>query len=248
MEMKMQKKFLILALTTTLLSLPLPAYAENEPEVNKITVSGEGKASVAPDMALLSLSVVRQRKTAREALNENSKAMNDVLSAMKEFGINEKDLQTSGFSIQPNYVYPNADEDENFPPKIVSYTVANTLGVRVRDLTRVGDVLDKSVTLGVNEGGNVTFIKDDATPTIEEARKKAVENAIAKAKTLTASAGVGIGKILEISEQSYQASPMPMMRAEMAMVKSSADSAPVPIASGENSYNVSVNMQFEIKQ
>jgi uncharacterized protein len=108
-------------------------------------------------------------------------------------------------------------------------------------------VLDQSVTLGVNEGGNVTFVKDDATATMEEARKKAVENAITKAKTITTTAGVNIGRILEISEQSYQPGPMPMMRAELAMAKS-ADSAPVPMAAGENSYRVTVNVTFEIKQ
>jgi hypothetical protein len=222
------------------------ARAADEP-TPRIVVSGEGEASAAPDMAMISMSVLREAATAREALNANNKAMGDVLAAMKEMGVDQKDLQTSGFSIQPRYVYVDPNKNENFPPKITGYTVINTLGVRVRDLSKVGAVLDQSVTLGVNEGGNVTFVKDDASALLEEARKKAVENAVAKAKTISASAGVGIGRILEITELSIQSGPMPMMQAEMAVAKS-ANSSPVPIATGENTYRVNVNVTFEIKQ
>jgi uncharacterized protein len=242
----MRNKTLVLALATLALGTANLAHAAEEP-TPRIIVSGEGEAAVAPDMALISLSVLREGATAREALDANTAAMSEVLAAMKAFGINETDLQTSGFNIQPRYVYPDPNKNETFNPKITGYTVMNTLGVRVRDLSKVGEVLDQSVTLGVNEGGNITFVKDDASTVIEKARKKAVENAIAKAKTITTTAGVGIGRILEMSEQSFQPGPMPMMQADMAMAKS-AGSAPVPIASGENSYRVSVNVTFEIKQ
>jgi uncharacterized protein len=246
MEMAMYKKLLLITLTTTLLNMPV--YAAEDAPLPKLTISAEGESQVAPDMALLSLSVVRQGKTAREALDENSKAMSNVLAAMKEFNIDEKDLQTSNFSIQPNYIYPNMDRGENFPPKIVSYNVSNALTVRVRDLKKVGEILDKSVTLGVNEGGSVAFIKDDASQALEEARRKAVENALAKAKTLTDAAGVNVGRILEISEQVENSSPRPIMQAEMMMAKSRAMSDTVPIASGESSYRVTVNMVFAINQ
>jgi uncharacterized protein len=242
----MRKKTLVLALATMALGLANPARAADEP-TPRIIVSGEGEAAAAPDMAMISLSVLREGATAREALDANTKAMNDVMAAMKTFGIADKDLQTSGFSIQPRYVYPDPNKNENFPPKITGYTVINSLGVRLRDLSKVGEVLDQSVTLGVNEGGNVTFVKDDAAAVLEEARKKAVESAIAKAKTISSTAGVSIGRILEMSEQTFTPGPMPMMQAEMAMAKS-ADSAPVPIAAGENSYRVTVNVTFEIKQ
>lgn len=243
----MKSKKLILAATAIAAAFAaLPARAADEASP-RIIVSGEGEAAAAPDMALISLSVLRDADTAREALDANNKAMADVLAAMKAFGIEDKDLQTSGFSIQPRYVYPDPNKGENFEPKITGYTVVNSLGVRVRDLAKVGDVLDQSVTLGVNQGGNITFVKDDATAVMEEARKKAVENAIAKAKTITATAGVGIGRILEMSEQSYQPGPIPMMQADMAMMKSAGAPA-VPVAAGENSYRVTVNVTFEIKQ
>ena len=243
----MKSKALILALSALAAAWAVtPANAAEEP-APRIIVSGEGEAAAAPDMALVSLTVLREGDTARAALDANNIAMTGVLSAMKAFGIVEKDLQTSGFSIQPRYVYADPNRGETFEPKITGYSVFNTLGVRVRDLAKVGEVLDQSVTLGVNQGGNISFVKDDASAVMEEARKKAVENAIAKAKTITSSAGVGIGRILEMSEQSFQPGPMPMMQAEMAVMKS-AGAPSVPVASGENTYRVTVNVTFEIKQ
>ncbi len=235
-----------LALAALAANAAFPAYAAEEP-TPRITVSGEGEAAAAPDMALVSVTVLREGDTARAALDANNAAMSDVLAAMKAFGIAEKDLQTSGFSIQPRYVYADPNKGETFEPKITGYSVYNTLGVRVRDLARVGEVLDQSVTLGVNQGGNITFVKDDTSAVMEEARKKAVENAIAKAKTITSTAGIGIGRILDMSEQIFQPGPIPMMQADMAVMKS-AGAPSVPVATGENSYRVTVNVTFELKQ
>lgn len=242
----MRKKLLTLALAALAANAAFPAQAAEEP-TPRITVSGEGEAAAAPDMALVSVTVLREGDTARAALDANNIAMTDVLAAMKAFGIAEKDLQTSGFSIQPRYVYADPNKGETFEPKITGYSVYNTLGVRVRDLAKVGEVLDQSVTLGVNQGGNITFVKDDVSGVMEEARKKAVENAIAKAKTITSTAGIGIGRILDMSEQSFQPGPIPMMQADMAMMKS-AGAPSVPVAAGENSYRVTVNVTFELKQ
>jgi uncharacterized protein len=234
-----------LALAIAALSA-LPARAADEP-TPRIMVTGEGSASATPDMALISLTVLREAVTAREALDANNAAMAEVLGAMKTAGIAEKDLQTSGFSIQPKYVYPDPSKSsEPQQPQIVGYTVMNSLGVRIRDLSKLGVVIDQSVTLGVNQGGNITFTKDDDAPVLEEARKNAMANALAKAKTLTDAAGVATGRILEISEQSYQPQPIPMLRAEMAMAKGA--EADVPVAAGENTYRVNVNVTFEIKQ
>jgi uncharacterized protein len=223
----------------------LPARAADEP-TPRIMVSGEGEAAAAPDMAVISLTVLREAETARAALDANNKAMAEVLAAMKAAGIADKDLQTAGFSIQPRYVYPDQSKPEPEQPKIVGYSVVNTLSLRIRDLSKLGEIVDQAVTLGVNQGGDITFVKDDTSGLLEEARKKAMENAIAKAKTLTSAAGVATGRILEISEQSFQPQPIPMARAEMAMAKGAADY--VPVAAGENSYRVNVNVTFEIKQ
>jgi uncharacterized protein YggE len=219
--------------------------ASDDP-VPRIQVTGEGSSNVAPDMAVLSLSVMREATTARDALSANSAAMTKVLEAMIALGIAQRDVQTSNFSIQPRYSNPprqgpGADE----PRKLVGYTVRNSVSVRVRDISRVGEVLDTSVTLGVNEGGSILFANDDPTKVIEQARVDAVQQALAKARTLASAAGVKVGKVLEISEQSYNSPPMPMARAQMAM---SLASDAVPVASGENTYTVTVNISLAIEQ
>ena len=220
--------------------------ADDNPRVPSIIVSGEGSAALAPDMAVLTLTVARQAETARAALDENSKAIGEVQAAMQAAGIEARDLQTSGFGIQPNYVYPPPGATgEREAPRIAGYTVRNSLTVRVRDISAVGAILDKSVSLGVNEGGNIVFTNADPSPAIRQARTRAVQDAIAKADTLAEAAGVAKGQVLEISEQSYNPSPMPM--AEMDMMRA-ADAAPVPVAIGENSYRVTVNVTYAIDQ
>ena len=88
--------------------------------------------------------------------------------------------------------------------------MTNTLSVRVRDLVKTGEILDKAVSLGVNQGGGISFANDDPSAVIDEARKKAVADAMAKAKTLSEAAGVELGRVLEISDQNYRARPMPI--------------------------------------
>jgi len=210
----------------------------------RIVVTGEGSANIAPDMAILNLSVVREAPTAREALTANTAAMQKVLEAMAKLGIAERDLQTSSFNIQPRYTYPQRQGNGvNEPPKLVGYTVRNAVSVRVRDISRVGEVLDTSVTLGVNEGGSVTFTNDDPAAVITQARVKAVEDAMSKARTLAGAAGVKLGAVLEISEQSYTPQPVPLGRVKMEMA--AADTA-VPIATGENTYSVTVTLSQAI--
>ncbi len=212
----------------------------------RILVNGEGRVDIAPDMAILSLTVTREADTARSALDANSAAMNEVITAMKAEGIDTRDLQTSRFSIQPRYSRPAPKPSgEREPPQIIGYTVRNSLTVRVRDITTVGAVLDKSVTLGVNEGGNIRFTNADPSAAIEKARTRAVKDAIAKANTLATAAGVKTGKLLEISEQSFSPRPVAMAAAEMSMARSASS---VPVAAGENTYKVMVNVSYAIDQ
>jgi len=219
--------------------------ADNEP-YPQVVVSGQGSAEMAPDMALLQLTVMREAGTARAALDANSAAMAEVIAALRKQGIEERDLQTTGFSIQPKYVYPSPkSQGEDRTPRIVGYTVRNGLGVRVRDLKQLGAIIDQSVSLGVNEGGNIQFTNDDPAAAIELARERAVKNAMAKARTLAVAAGVKLGRVLEISEQSYRPAPAPMVQAEMMMAKA-ADA--VPVAAGESSYQVSVHMSYALEQ
>lgn len=236
----MTKRFLPLALAAAIALPTAAARADTQPPP-RIMVTGEGESAIAPDLAQLSLSVMREAKTAREALDANNDAMAAVIAAMKASGIGERDLQTAGIQIAPRYNYNNKP-DGSQEAELVAYQVTNTLSVRVRDLSKTGEILDKSVSLGVNQGGGITFTNDDPEKALTEARKLAVADAIQKARTLSEAAGVKLGRILEISDQAIMPPPMPYM----AKAEASRDSA-VPIEAGENAYRVQVNVVFELK-
>jgi uncharacterized protein YggE len=238
-ENLMTKKLLALALAASIV-LPAAAYAADATPNRRIMVIGEGEATAAPDMALLSLSVMREAMSAREALDANNRAMADVIAAMKASGIADRDLQTAGVQIAPRYDYVNKP-DGGQEAKLAAYQVTNTLSVRVRDLAKTGEILDKSVSLGVNQGGGVTFTNDDPSATLTEARKRAVADAMARAKTLTDAAGVSLGKVIEISEMSFAQPPMPLTAKAF-----DAAAAAVPVEAGENAYRVQVNVTFEL--
>ena len=237
---------LALSAFTALAAVPLAAAAqENTKREPVISVSGEGDAAVAPDMAVLSFSVVKQAQTAAAALKDNSATMKEVQAALKTAGIADRDMQTSNFSVQPLYKQFEPKDGVYVAPEITGYQVNNGLTVRVRDISKLGEILDRSVTLGINQGGDISFTNDKPEATITEARKAAVADAMAKAKTLAESAGVKLGRVLEISENMQRPMPMPqtMMRAA-AMEKSDS----VPVAAGENTYKVNVNVTFSLEQ
>jgi uncharacterized protein YggE len=220
--------------------------AYGEERLSIISVSGEGEIAIAPDIAMINVGVVREAKTARAALTANSEAMAKVLAAMQTKGIQDKDLQTSNFNISPRYYYPpHKNGQERKPPSITGYTVSNNLAIRIRDLNSVGEILDQVVTLGVNTGGNIQFANDNPKQAIVAARKAAIKDAIEKANTLANAAGVKLGKILSITENSRGGRPVPMMKARFA---AEAMSDSVPVAAGENSYSVTVNIEWEIDQ
>jgi uncharacterized protein YggE len=189
---------------------------------------------------------MREAPTAREALDANNKAMAEVVSAMKTLGVADRDLKTASVQIYPRYDHPKKRDDTQ-KTKLVAYQVRNSLTVRVRDLSKAGELLDTSVTLGVNEGGGLAFVNDDASAMMIEARRKAVADALEKAKTISEAAGVKLGQIIDISEgfarqtrhwNDYEGVAQMSMRV--------ASAAPVPIEAGENTCRVQVNITFEL--
>jgi len=232
-------------LAATMLAIAVfPATAQTFPEPRpRISVTGEGEQSMRPDMALLSFAVMRQAETAREALTANNEAMAQVIAALKADGVEDRDLQTAGIQINPRYEYPTSP-DGGQRQVLTGYEVSNTLTVRVRDVQKTGAILDKVVSLGVNQGGGISFTNTDPAAAIETARREAVEDAVAKARILAQAAGVELGPILEISEMTSRPQPMPQMA--MKMRAEAADA--VPVEAGENSYSVQVTMSFGITQ
>ncbi len=244
MKMPARLPGLFVSLAVALCATSAIGASEQTNRVSEISVTGTGNSEAAPDLAIVTLTVSRESETARTALTDNNQAMARVLAAMKESGIAERDLQTAGFAITPRIVYPKRGDTQEVP-RTVGYTVSNALTIRIRDLDTVGAILDKSVSLGVNQGGQLTFTNVDTAQYTRLARQRAVADAIQKAETLTVAAGAKLGRLLSISEQSGHGRPIMMMRGA---VNSDAAEANVPIASGENTYSVTVNISWEIAQ
>lgn len=205
-----------------------------------LSVTGEASVPAIPDMATLRLAVVTEARTGAQALAENTERMQAVLAELRGFDIAERDLQTSDLTLNP--VYEQGTELRNLPRRIVAFRAQNALTVRVRDLERLGEILDASVRDGANSFGGLSFGVQAPGPLEVEARERAMQDALARARTLAEAAGVALGPIRSITEQGGMRGPM-MMRSEMAM----ADSA-VPVAAGEVSVRAAVSLVIELVQ
>ena len=222
------------------------AAAEQAAQVRKLSVSAAGTVTAEPDIAVVSLGVLSEAKTARDALNANTKAMARLIEELVRQAIAKKDLQTSNFSVQPRYVYPKRSNDGvQRPPRIVGYTVSNQLTAIVRDLDTLGDVLDKAVSTGSNQIHSLRFSIDKPGPLRDEARKRAVKRAIAKAQLLAEAAGVQLGPILTMSESGGSRPPQPVARGRAFAAE--AASAPVPVARGEQEIRAQVNITWQLQ-
>ena len=211
-----------------------------------LSVSGEGIVKGAPDIALITLGVVSEASAAREALAANSQSMDRILTALKEGGIEPRDLQTSGFSVEPIYSQPPRDFDnaQPFEPEIIGYRVRNNLTLRIRDLQNVGALLDEVVTLGANSISGPTFTVDDPTPLEDEARRAAVADALRKSRLFAEAAGIALGPIFRI-EEGYTQPPQPLAADAMMMRLEAAPSA-VPIEGGELTFQAQVTVSWRL--
>jgi uncharacterized protein YggE len=215
--------------------LATPALAQTAPPA-MISVTGDATVSAAPDLAQVDGGVTSEAKTAREASETNNAAMGKVLLALKAAGIAEKDFQTSRLSLQPQSA-PN----HSGPAAIVSYRASNRVTVRVRDVTKVANVIDTLVAAGANDIGGIDFIVSGASKLLDQAREQAVEDARRKAEIYAKAAGVMLGAPLSISEGG--GSPMPMQFRAKAM----AAAPSTPVAQGEETLAVSVSVSWAIK-
>ncbi|MFL5328605.1 MAG: SIMPL domain-containing protein [Gemmataceae bacterium] len=204
-----------------------------------IRVAGDGKASATPDMATIQAGVSSRGTTAADALSANNRAMAAVLATLKDQGIAAKDVQTSHINIQPVYRSDNQGRQLN---EIIAYDVSNQLRVQVRDVTKLGTVLDTVVRSGANQMSGVSFGFADSTAILDKARAGAIDDAKRRAKLYAQQAGVKIGKVLNISEQPIQNEPIYPMRGMGKM-----EFAGVPIAAGEEELRAQVYVEFALE-
>lgn len=222
------------------LSIATPALADGT-----MTMTGKGEVRSAPDMATITTGVTTQAETAREALDANSAAMDDLVAALREAGLESRDIQTSNFTVSPRYVYSDQRDESGYtrPPRITGYEVSNAVTIIVRDLDNLGPVLDRAVTVGANTINGISFSIEDPTTLYNEARRRAVADAQAKAQVYADAAGVRLDDIESITENPVSDGPRPMYRA--ATMEMAADSA-VPIEAGEMTYTINTTITWSI--
>lgn len=206
-----------------------------------VSVSGLGEVKSPPDMATISTGVVSEAVSAKDALAKNNAAMAAVIAALKNAGISEDDIQTSGFSVSPKYPPYQPNQTTN---RIVGYTVSNNVTAQVKNLKTLGPILDTLVQSGSNQISGITFGIDDPKKVLNDARKKAVADARAKAELYAEAAGVSLGHVVQISESTAITPPVPMMR--MAVEVAAAD-ASVPIAAGQQTVSATISITYEIQ-
>ena len=215
--------------------LTAPVLAQVVPPA-AISVTGEATVSVPPDLAQIDGGVTSEAKTAREASEANNAAMGKVLQALKGAGIEEKDIQTSRLSLQPQSA-PN----RSGPSAISGYRASNRVTIRVRDVAKVANVIDTLVGAGANEIGGINFVVSQASKLLDEARERAVADARRKAEIYAKAAGVTLGAPLNISEEGNSV-PVPYRRMAAGMAVSA------PVAQGEETLAVTVSVSWAIKQ
>jgi len=238
----MKTKFLFILGVLLLGSLlaacgPSNITVQPQPFQRTITVTGTGMVTLTPDIAYITIGVHSQDASASVAMTSNNTSAQAVIAAIKAAGVADKDIQTTNFSI-----YPQQQYDTNGKLTGIIYMVDNSVYVTVRDLTKLGGLLDSSVTAGANTINSISFDVADKTAALSQARLAAVANAKKQADELTGATGVTLGTVQTISY--YDSTPPVAVQGARAL---SADSGSVPVQAGSMQISTTVTIIYEIK-
>jgi len=201
-----------------------------------VSITGHGKVTFVPNMAYVHASVSNDAKTAAEAWQKTGDAVKRLFQVLKDFGVDEKDFKTAGLNVSPKYIHPKEKE-----PILVGYTVTYDLQITMRQLSRLGAMLDQLVANGANRGMGVSFSHDQLDQLIEEARLAAVTDARHRADRYVKAAGGSLGALVSISE--FHPFQPKMYRLEHAPASGDAG---LPIAGGTQDLNASIVVAYTI--
>lgn len=235
-------QFLIFVLLITCIAFLLSSIGNNSKSSQNetITVSGIGELYATPDIALIDFAVVTESKTVDLAMSENTQKMNNIINALKnEMRIDEKDIKTTRFNINPRYEW----QDKTNKRVLAGYEVSQIVNVKIRDLDTVGETIQKATELGANDVSDLIFTFDNDKELKEKARNIAIKNAKEKAKSLEKELGVKMTKIVDFSESGY--TPSPVRYNSMKQMEGAASSA--LIESGQNKITSNVSITYIIK-
>ena len=215
---------------------PYPPGAPPRPALLHLSVHAAIRQ--APDIARIGVGVVTQGADAKAALEDNAGRMKAVFDKLKQEGVAEKDMQTSGINLQPQYAYA-----QNQPPKLTGYRASNTIQVKIRDLSALGRLLDTVTAAGANEISGPAFAIDKTEALLDKAREDAIATAQARATLYAKAAGLRVARLVDVSEDRSGGvmPPPPMLRAAAAAMK-----VETPVAPGEVSEAVTLAVTYEL--
>jgi len=213
---------------------------------NTITVSDTGTIYAKPDLALVTASVVTEEKTVAESIQENSKKMNAVVEVIKGSGVEDKDLKTTNFNISPRYEWYEATEIYPSGRRVlVGYEVTQSLQIKIRDMEKIGTIIEEATGAGANEVSDLQFTVDEEDALKAQARAEAISKAKAKAEELAKQLGIRLVKISNFSESGVV--PYFYSMKEAAPLGKGGGTETPQIQTGENKIEVTVNITYEIR-
>jgi uncharacterized protein YggE len=223
-----------------LIQATLTAAAAGEAAPPAITVTGSGEAAARPDTAIVRAGAVTEGVSAAAALRDNGTVVDRLFRVLTDFGVAEKDVQTTQLDLSPIY---DQSQRSGGPRRIVGYRAVNQLTVRVREIATLGRLLDELVQQSANRLDGVQFVVDQPTALLDAARRQAMADAQRKAELFAEAAGVALGPVIMVREEAVR---MPQPK-RMSMIRGAAVEAAVPLAAGEITFTASVTVSFAIR-
>jgi uncharacterized protein YggE len=234
--------FLMLFFYTKLAGpIPFSLHSVVTNKTDTFTVTGTGKVTATPDIAVVSVGVKAQGTTVKLVQQELNTNNNKIIDAVKKLGIDAKDIQTSNYSVQPMYEYSAKT------PKISGYQASTNIVIKVRNIDKANDVIDAATTNGANQVGGLNFDIDDKTKLENEARTKAVAEAKSKAQTAAKTAGFTLGNVINYTEGFGGNSRLMYDKALPMAGGGEAASVPTQIEAGSDEISVTVSLSYEIR-
>jgi hypothetical protein len=245
--MKKSQVFLATLLTLAVAAIVITALvmANRINNQDRFSVTGSGTVYAKADIANLEVGLKTEaKKTAALATTENTNKMNEIVAELKSLGIEEKDIKTSNYNLNPVYNYTN-----NRGQELVGYEVTQNLTLKIRDLSKIGDVIAKTTEKGANQIGNINFTIDDEFELKNQARELAIQKAQEKAALIADQSGMKLGEVKSVYENAEPMNPI-MLSYSNAKMDSAAVGGGIiapTIQSGQNEIKVEVTLTYEVK-
>lgn len=217
-------------------------------DARTIRVSGIGEFRAQPDLAMAFFAVETTGETAQDAATQNAERMDRVIQALRAAGVPRDDIQTSDYSLYPEYARENRVSPEAQTPRIVGYRATNQVSVRTRDLAGIGELIDAGLAAGANRLNGVSFQIENSNSAQAEALARAVADARTDAETIASALGVRLGRVLDASTAAQPIMPLYRARFDTMEAQSAAPPPPTPIEPGMQTVTATASLVYEIVQ